>query len=90
MSKKKENSCTRSYLLRSLNDGDGQRKRHKIPAASNFIVLISSRLIHQMLPFCLFWILILKNCIKVQEKKKKVVVLCSRTRRDVKIGIFTL
>ena len=66
-----------------------QQKRHKIPAASNFIELIPSRLIHQMLPFFLFWILILKNCIKVQEKKKKVVVLCSRTRQDVKIGTFT-
>ena len=26
----------------------------------------------------LFWSLIPKDCIKVQEKKKKVVVLCSR------------
>ena len=31
----------------------------------------------------------LKDCIKVQGKKKKVVVLCSRPRQDVKLGIFT-
>ena len=31
-----------------------------------------------------------KDCIKVQEKKKKVVVLCSRPRQNVKLGTFTL
>ena len=31
----------------------------------------------------------LKDCIKVQGRKKKVVVLCSRPRQDVKLGIFT-
>ena len=34
--------------------------------------------------------LILKDCIKVQEKKKKVVVLCSRPGQNVKLGTFTL
>ena len=33
---------------------------------------------------------ILKDCIKGQEKKKKVVVLCSRPRQKVKLGSFTL
>ena len=33
---------------------------------------------------------ILKDCIKVQEKKRKVVVLCSRPRQNEKIGTFTL
>ena len=33
---------------------------------------------------------ILKDCIKVQEKKKKVVVLCSRPRQRVNLGTFTL
>ena len=33
---------------------------------------------------------ILKDCIKVQEKKKKVVVLCSRPRQHVNLGTFTL
>ena len=31
---------------------------------------------------------ILKDCIKVQEKKKKVIVLCSRPSQNVKLGIF--
>ena len=32
-----------------------------------------------------------KDCIKVQEKKsEKVVVFCSRPRRNVKLGSFTL
>ena len=36
-----------------------------------------------------FWSWILKDSIKVQEKKKKV-VLCSRPRHNVKLGTFTL
>ena len=32
----------------------------------------------------------LKDCIKVQKKKKKVVVLCSRPRQNVNLGTFTL
>ena len=31
---------------------------------------------------------IIKDCIKVQEKKKKVVVLGSRSPKNVKLGIF--
>ena len=31
---------------------------------------------------------ILKDCIKVQEKKKKVIVLCSCPPQNVKLGIF--
>ena len=31
----------------------------------------------------------LKDCIKVQEKKKKVVVFCSLPRQNVKLGSFT-
>ena len=37
-----------------------------------------------------FWSWILKYCIEVQEKKKKVVVLCSRFVQNVKLGTFTL
>ena len=33
---------------------------------------------------------ILKDCIKVQEEKKKIVVFCSRPRQNVKLGSFTL
>ena len=32
----------------------------------------------------------LKDSIKVQKKKKKVVVLCSRPRQNVNLGTFTL
>ena len=37
-----------------------------------------------------FWSWILKNCIKLQRKKKKVDVLCSRSRQNVNLGTFTL
>ena len=30
----------------------------------------------------------LRDCIKVQGRKKEVVVLCFRSRQDVKLGIF--
>ena len=33
---------------------------------------------------------ILKDCIKVQEKKKKVIVLCSRPQQNMKLGTFAL
>ena len=36
------------------------------------------------------WSWILKDCIEVQEKKKKVIVLCLRPPQNVKLGIFTL
>ena len=35
-----------------------------------------------------FWSLILKYFIEVQEKKKKVVVLCSGPPQNVKLGTF--
>ena len=37
-----------------------------------------------------FWNWILKDCIKIQEEKKKVIVLCSRPRHNVKLGTFML
>ena len=37
-----------------------------------------------------FWSWILKNCIKCQEKRNKVVVLCSCHWQNTKLGIFTL
>ena len=33
--------------------------------------------------------MLLKGCVKVQEKKKEGVVLGSRTLQNVKLGIFT-
>ena len=73
------------------DDGDGYENVTKkwICAASNFITLIPSRLIRQMMAnFC--WSSILKDSIKVPEEKKKVVVFCSRPRQNVKLGSFTL
>ena len=64
----------------SNNDSDGLlRKRHlKSRAASNFIALIPSRLIRQMLAIFFFlWRWILTDCVKIMEKKKEVVVLGS-------------
>ena len=37
-----------------------------------------------------FWSWILKDCIKVQEKKRKLIVFCSRPRQNVKLGTCTL
>ena len=54
-----------------------------IHAALSFITFISSNIGE------VFWIWILKDCIKVQEKKKKVVVLCLRPPQNVKLGTFT-
>ena len=51
------------------------------------IALIPSHSIRQILTIFFFsWRL--KDCIKVQEKNKKVVVLCSRPTQNVKLGIF--
>ena len=47
------------------------------------------RLLWYVMVYFLEWS-ILKDCIKVQEKYKKVVVLCSRPRQNVKLGTFTL
>ena len=57
-----------------------------IGAASNFISLITSL---WNVEKC-FWSWILKYCIKVYETKKKFVVLCSLSRRNVNTGTFTL
>ena len=37
-----------------------------------------------------FWRWILTDCVKILEKKKKVVVLCVHPQKNVKLGIFTL
>ena len=57
-----------------------------IGATSNFISLITSL---WNVEKC-FWSWILKYCIKVYETKKKFVVLCSLSRRNVNTGTFTL
>ena len=67
----------------SNDAGDGYRN-----AASNFIALIPSRLIRQMLATFFGVVFRLNDCIKVQEKKKKVakhfhVVVMQRRQRNV-------
>ena len=55
---------------------------------SEFTLLQSlSRLFH-LVSFDKCWQYFLELNIKVQEKKKKVVVLCSRPRENVKLGTF--
>ena len=56
-----------------------------VNAASNFIALIPSRLLNSSNIGKCFWSWILKGCMKVQEKKKKVVVLCSCPRQNVNL-----
>ena len=75
----------------SRNDGDGYENvslKVKSRCFKNVITFIPIRSIRQMLAI-FFWIWILKNFIKVQEKKTKVVVVCSRPPQNVKLGIFT-
>ena len=38
----------------------------------------------------IFWSLILKDCKKVQDKKNKVLILCSRPRQNMKLCTFKL
>ena len=84
-----ENVSILSSLLTTTATAAKKSLKKWIRAASNFIVLIPIRPIRQMLA----------NfsgaeketeCIKVQEKEKKVVVFCSRSRQNVKLGTFTL
>ena len=56
---------------------------------SYVIALVPSLSLRQMLAN-LFWSLILKDCIKSEEKKRKGVVLCSRPPQKAKVGTFTL
>ena len=80
-----------SFLLGSLCNNDSEvqlRKRHFskkwIRATSNFIVLIPTRSIRQMLANFAF-----EDCIKAQEKKKKVDVFIHVREKNVKLGTFT-
>ena len=75
-------------MIGSLSNQDGDNNKW-ICATWNFIALIPTCSIRKMLAK-FFWSWILKDCIKVQEEKKKVVVLCSRPRHNVKLGTFIL
>ena len=82
-----------SFLLGSLCNNDGEvqlRKRSHfsktwIRATSNFIVLIPTRSIRQMLAN-----FAVEDCIKAQEKNKKVDVFIHVREKNVKLGTFTL
>ena len=77
--------------LRSLsnNNGDGYKnvtlkvKLRCFKFYRAYSILFSSSSVDNFL-----WSWILKDCIEVQEKKKKVVVLHSRPPQNVIIGIF--
>ena len=74
--------------LGSLRNDDGNSNENG-DGNENGNALIPSRLIRTNVGE-FFWSWILKDCIKVHEKKKKVVVMCSRPRQNVKLGTFTL
>ena len=74
---------------RSINDGHGcenvtlkvNSRRLKLNRANS--ISFNSSNVGKF-----FWGWILKDCVKVQEKKKEGVVLCPRTLQNVKLGIF--
>ena len=54
-----------------------RRRLRKLHLKSEFASNLNRRLSH-LIQFVKFWSCVLKHSIKVQEKRKKVVVLCSR------------
>ena len=85
----KRNTCKRHWEVSIIViRGDWLWKaantRDKNNSAADYVG--SSLTVHNPL----FWTSILKDCIKVQEKKRKVVAFCSRPRQNVKLGSFTL
>ena len=62
------------------------RTRH---SKSEFALLPTLIGFFHLVEFVKFWSCVLKDCIKVQEKKKKVVALCARPPQNVKLLIFT-
>ena len=69
-----------------MNANENENKR--ISAASNFIVLIPSSSSRQM--FANFLGVDYERLyIEIEEKKKKVFLLCSRPPQNLKLGTFT-
>ena len=71
-------------ILRSLrnDDGDGYKNvTKKVNLSCPKLNLAHSISLNSSDVAKLFWSWILKDCIKVQEKKKKVVVFCSRPQQ---------
>ena len=64
------------YIIGSLSNNDGDGYEHVTSkvnhAASSFITLILSRLIRQMLAGKFLWRWVPKDCIKVQERKRRL------------------
>ena len=65
-----------------------RRRLRKLHLKSEFASNLNRRLFH-LIQFVKFWSCVLKHSIKVEEKRKKVVVLCSRPPQNVKLLIFT-
>ena len=81
--------CKRAVANNDMMATKTSLKKWICASASNLTALIPSRSIRQMLATVSSWSWILKDCIKVQEKKKKVVVLCSCPPQKMKLGSFT-
>ena len=81
-----------STLIRSLstNDGDGyENVTWKVKSRYFKIYHAYSISFNSSNVGSFFWSWILKDCIEVQEKKKKVAILSSRPPQNVKLGSFT-
>ena len=63
-----------------------RRRLRKLHLKSEFASNLNRRLF-QLIQFVKFWSCVLKHCIKVQEKRKKVVVLCSRETVNFQVEV---
>ena len=81
-----------NYILGSLSNNDGQGNENVTYKVNSrcwklYCAYFTSFNSSNDGKFVCSWIL--KDCIKVQEKKKKVIVLRSRTPQNVKLKRFT-
>ena len=63
-----------------------RRRLRKLHLKSEFASNLNRRLFH-LIQFVNFWSCVLKHSIKVQEKRKKVVVLCSRETVNFQVEV---
>ena len=63
-----------------------RRRLRKLHLKSEFASNLNRRLF-QLIKFVKFWSCVLKHSIKVQEKRKKVVVLCSRETVNFQVEV---
>ena len=81
-----------STLIRSVSNGDGDGYENvtwKVKSRYFKIYRAYSISFNSSNVGNFFWSWILKDCIEVQEKKKKVAILSSRPPQNVKLGSFT-